>query len=75
MKLKFKAVMAIIFSSNFIVTTDRARIGSVSPLYAEQFRNKLDENITELKLSEKQHEKLLAKISELEFGRVEEDEE
>jgi hypothetical protein len=74
MKLKFKAIIEIIFCSNYIVTTDKARIGSVSPIYAEVFQAKLMENITELKLSAKQHEKLLAKISDLEFGEVEEDE-
>lgn len=47
---KIKSILEIIACSNFIVITDITSIGSVSPLYAEKFREKLSAEDQRLEL-------------------------
>ncbi len=65
---KFKAIRNILISNNYIVLTDTTSVGSVSPLYADMFLEKLDSEHEGLQLVQVRHERMLEQVANDELG-------
>jgi hypothetical protein len=60
---KWQAIKDILLASNYIVLTDTTSKGSVSPLYADKFRQKLMIEHEGLQLVQVRHERMLDEIA------------
>lgn len=67
---KWAAIKEILLASNYIVLTDTTSKGSVSPLYAEKFRQKLMVEHEGLQLVQVRHERMLSQIADNELGEL-----
>lgn len=65
---KLKAIIEVLIASNYIVVTDTQSIGSVSPLYAEKFAIKLQNEQDRQDLALAQHNNMLTQIADDELG-------
>lgn len=70
MMSKLKALLLIVKSANYIVITDTSDLSSVSPLYADKFKDALQQNIDGLSLVQHRHNQMLEKIADSEIGRL-----
>lgn len=61
---KFKAIKEILLASNYIVITDISSNGSVSPLYADKFMEKLRIEREGLQLVQVRHERMINQLAD-----------
>jgi len=67
---KWKAIKAILHASNYIVITDQESIGNVSPLYADKFIEKLDQEHQRQQLASYKHDRMMGELADEVLGEL-----